>query len=232
LTIITTWFFYYLCELLKNSIKMINPDIESYAEQHSKPASDVLQKLYRETNLKLLHPRMLSGHLQGKLLQFISQMIRPKNILEIGTYTGYSAICLAEGLIENGIIHTIEINQEIEDFARKYFDEASTTNKIKLYIGDALEIIPTIEETFDLVFIDADKENYCKYYELVFEKVKNGGFILADNVLWSGKVLEGPHPNDKDAIGIIAFNNMVQQDYRVDNLLLPLRDGLMIIRKK
>jgi caffeoyl-CoA O-methyltransferase len=191
-----------------------------------------LQKLYRETNLKLLHPRMLSGHIQGKLLQFISQMIRPVNILEIGTYTGYSAICLAEGLIENGTIHTIEINEEIEDFARKYFDEASTTNKTKFYIGDALEIIPTIDETFDLVFIDADKENYCKYYKLVFDKVRKGGYILADNVLWSGKVLEEPQPNDKDAKGIIAFNDLVLQDEKVDNLLLPIRDGLMIIRKK
>jgi len=210
---------------------MISPDIESYAEQHSKPATTVLQKLYRETNLKVLHPRMLSGQLQGKLLQFISQMIKPKSILEIGTFTGYSAICLSEGLIENGIIHTIDINYELEDIAKKYFEEASTTNKTKLYMGNALDIIPTIEETFDLVFIDADKENYCNYYNLIFDKVRKGGFILADNVLWSGKVLEVPHHNDKDTLGIIAFNNMVMQDERVDNLLLPFRDGLMLIRK-
>ncbi|OIP02380.1 MAG: methyltransferase [Bacteroidetes bacterium CG2_30_32_10] len=211
---------------------MISPDIESYAEQHSKPESIVLQKLYRETHLKVIHPRMLSGQLQGKLLQFMSQMIKPKNILEIGTFTGYSAICLSEGLIENGIIHTIEINYELEDIARKYFEEASTTNKTKLYIGNAIDIIPTLEETFDLVFIDADKENYRKYYDLVFNKVRKGGFIIADNVLWSGKVLEEPHHNDKDTIEIIAFNKMVLQDERVDNLLLPFRDGLMIIRKK
>jgi caffeoyl-CoA O-methyltransferase len=211
---------------------MINPDIESYAKLYSKPESTVLQKLYRETNLKVLHARMLSGHLQGKLLQFISQMIQPKSILEIGTFTGYSAICMAEGLIEKGTIHTIEIDNELEDYARKYFEEASTTNKTKLYIGDALKIIPTIDEIFDLVFIDADKENYCNYYNMIFEKVRKGGFILADNVLWSGKVLETPHPNDRDAIGIIAFNNMIQKDERIDNLLLPFRDGLMIIRKK
>jgi len=211
---------------------MINPDIESYAEEHSKPESVVLQKLYRETNLKLLHPRMLSGHLQGKLLQFISQMIQPKCILEIGTFTGYSAICLAEGLPEKGMIHTIEIDCELEEYSRKYFKEASIEGKVKLYIGDALHIIPTIDETFDLVFLDADKKNYTKYYDLVFNKVKKGGFIIADNVLWSGKVLEKPHPNDRDAIGIIEFNKVVQQDNRVDNLLLPLRDGLMVIRKK
>jgi len=210
----------------------MNPDIESYAELYSKPESPVLHKLYRETNLKVLHARMLSGHLQGKLLQFISQMIQPKSILEIGTFTGYSAICLAEGLNEKGIIHTIEIDDELEDYANKYFEEASITNKTKLYIGDALKIIPTIEETFDLVFIDADKENYCNYYDLIFDKVRKGGFLLADNVLWNGKVLEKPHPNDKDALGIIAFNKMIQKDDRVDNLLLPIRDGLMLIRKK
>ncbi len=211
---------------------MINPEIENYAEQYSKPASGVLQRLNRETNLKVLHPRMLSGQIQGKLLQFISQMIQPKCILEIGTFTGYSAICLAEGLIENGTIHTIEIDPELEDFSIKYFEEASTSNKTKLHIGNALEIVPTLKETFDLVFIDADKENYCKYYELIFDKVRKGGFIIADNVLWSGKVLEKIHPNDKDTLGIVAFNNMILKDERIDNLLLPFRDGLMIIRKK
>jgi caffeoyl-CoA O-methyltransferase len=211
---------------------MIHPDIETYAEQHSKAESAVLQKLFRETHLKTLHPRMLAGALQGKLLKLISQMIQAEKILEIGTFTGYSAICLAEGLGKSGIVHTIEINPELEDIAVKYFKEAEMSEKIRLHIGNALEIIPDIDESFDLVFLDADKENYCRYYELVFDKIKKGGFMLADNVLWSGKVLEKPDPNDKDAIGIIAFNEMITKDERVDNLLLPFRDGLMIIRKK
>jgi len=211
---------------------MISPDIESYAEQHSKPESIVLQKLYRETHLKVIHPRMLSGQLQGKLLQFMSQMIKPKNILEIGTFTGYSAICLSEGLIENGIIHTIEINYELEDIARKYFEEASTTNKTKLYIGNAIDIIPTLEETFDLVFIDADKENYRKYYDLVFNKVRKGGFIIADNVLWSGKVVENPEKMDEQTLGIVEFNRLVQADNRVSNVLFPIRDGMMVMQKR
>lgn len=211
---------------------MIDSNIENYAEEHTKPASNVLQNLYRETHLKALHPRMLSGKLQGKLLQFISQMIKPKTVLEIGTFTGYSAICMAEGLLENGVLHTIEINNELEEIANLFFEKAALTNKIKFYIGNALDIIPKIDDKFDLVFIDADKKNYCEYYKLVFDKVKKGGFIIADNVLWSGKVLEKPYHNDKDTIGIIAFNELIQKDERVDNLLLPFRDGLMIIRKK
>jgi len=211
---------------------MINPDIEQYAEQYSKPESDLLYRLNRETHLKVLHARMLSGHLQGKLLQCISQMIQPENVLEIGTYTGYSALCLAEGLSKNGVIHTIEINGELEEIALKYFKESNAAKQIKLHIGDAVQIIPTLNLAFDIVFIDSDKQQYCRYYELVFEKVKAGGFILAENVLWNEKVLCQPHPNDKDAQGIIEFNNMISRDDRVDNLLLPLRDGIMIIRKK
>ncbi len=209
---------------------MIDPDIMKYAEMHTQVESAVLKELNRETHLKILKPRMLSGHTQGQLLQLISCMIKPKQILEIGTFTGYSAICLAEGLAEKGMIHTIEYNPELEDIILKYFGKANMNRKAKLYIGQALEIIPTINEVFDLVFIDADKENYLNYYRMVFDKVKNGGFILADNVLWDGKVVT--ESKDRETIGIIEFNDFVQNDNRVENLLLPFRDGLMVVRKK
>ena len=211
---------------------MFDPKILQYAEMYSEEESPVLKKLNRETHLKVLHPRMLSGHMQGKLLQMFSYMLNPKQILEIGTYTGYSAICLSAGLCEDGIIHTIDVNPELEDMVKRYFHEAGIEQKSKKYIGNALEIIPTINETFDLVFIDADKENYLNYYKLIFDKVRNGGFILADNVLWDGKVLNTPKPNDTETTGIIEFNEFVHQDKRVENLLLPIRDGLMVMRKK
>ena len=211
---------------------MIDPKLEKYAEEHSSKESEVLYRLNRETHLKVLMPRMLSGAMQGKLLEMISGMIRPKTILEIGTYTGYSAICLAKGLPADGVIHTIEKNPELETIAKKYFAEAGIEHQVNYHLGNALDIIPTIDEVFDLVFLDADKDNYLNYYHLIFDKLRPGGYILADNVFWSGKVLTKPHPNDKEAIGIIEFNDFVQQDERVENLMLPLRDGLNLIRKK
>ena len=210
---------------------MYNLDIEKYIELHSSEETSILKKLNRETNLKVLMPRMLSGHLQGKFLEMISLMIKPRQILEIGTYTGYSAICLSAGFCKGGIIHTIEKNSELEDIANRYFNKAGIKNKVKFYLGDAMNIIPDINEIFDLVFIDADKENYLNYYNLVFNKVRKGGFIIADNALWDGKVIESDYKDDKETIGIVRFNDYVQKDKRVENMILPLRDGLMIIRK-
>lgn len=206
-------------------------EIYNYAETFTTEESPVLKKLNRETHVNILFPRMLSGKLQGSLLKMISNMVSPERILEIGAYTGYSAICLAEGLTANGILHTIEINPELEEIERKYFDESGLTEKIKLHIGNALEIIPSLNEKFDIVFIDADKENYLNYYNLVFDKVRKGGFILADNVLWDGKVLETPAPADTETKALQKFNQFVQNDERVENLLLPFRDGISIIRK-
>jgi len=210
----------------------ITTNLEKYSEDHTSKESILLQKLYRETNVKVLYPQMLSGKLQGSLLKMISKMIRPERILEIGTFTGYSAICLAHGLTANGLMHTIEVNPELEEMIMRYFTEAGITTKVKLHIGNAMEIIPTFNDIFDLVFIDADKENYLNYYKLVFDKVKQGGFILTDNVLWGGKVLEKVPASDTETNSIIAFNKFVQNDDRVENVLLPIRDGIMMIRKK
>ncbi|MDX1904981.1 MAG: O-methyltransferase [Thermonemataceae bacterium] len=206
--------------------------ISQYTEQHTSPEPAYLQELNRETQLKILKPRMLSGHLQGRWLAMISQMIRPERVLEIGTYTGYSALCLAEGLQENGKIFTIDVNEELELFVKKYIAKAKMEEKIHLSIGNAMEIIPKLKEKWDLVFIDADKANYQKYYDVVFEQVKKGGWIIADNVLWSGKIVETIKANDKETKALLAFNHFVQNDERVENLLLPIRDGLMIVRKK
>lgn len=211
---------------------MIDPKIENYSEEHSSNHSAILNELYRETHLKVMHPRMLSGQQQGRFLSMLSHMIRPKAILEIGTYTGYSAICLAEGLSKEGKIHTLELDPELEKIANKYFKKAGVDKQIVQYFGDALEIIPSLDILFDLVFIDADKNNYANYYRLIFDKVRSGGYILVDNVLWSGKVIEPLKKGDKDTLGIIEFNTLVQQDERVENVLLPIRDGLMLIRKK
>lgn len=211
---------------------MIDPEIEIYTELHSSDHSTILKELYRETHLKVMHPRMLSGQQQGRFLSMLSYMTRPKAILEIGTYTGYSAICLAEGLPKEGEIHTIELDPELEHIASKYFKKAGIEKQIVQYFGNALKIIPNIDIVFDLVFIDADKDNYSNYYHLVFDKVRSGGFILVDNVLWGGKVIEPLKKGDKDTPGIIEFNTLVQQDDRVENVFLPLRDGLMLIRKK
>ncbi len=207
------------------------PDIEQYVQEHSTEEMQILQELARETHAKVLRPRMLSGHIQGLFLQMISKLIRPERILEIGTYTGYSAICLAQGLNENGILHTIDINDELESIIRKYFDKTGLANKISLHIGNALNIIPSLKETWDLVFIDADKENYLNYYNLVFNQVKHGGWIIADNVLWSGKVVDA-NEDDLETRAIRQFNEFIHADERVEHLLLPLRDGLMMIRKK
>ena len=213
-------------------MEFIDEKIEAYALAHSQAESDILKKLNRETHANVLMPRMLSGHMQGNLLSMLSKMIQPKQILEIGTYTGYSGICLAQGLPENGKLHTIDINEELELMVRSFFKEAGLTNKINYYIGNALEIIPTIKEIFDLVFIDADKKNYSAYYDLVFEKVQGGGYIIADNVLWSGKVLDALEKMDSDTKAIHDFNNKIHNDPRVEHMILPVRDGLMIVRKK
>ena len=208
------------------------PKITKYVGEHTTPEPDVLQELNRETNAKVLMPRMLSGHLQGQLLSMMSHMIQPKQILEIGTYTGYSAICLASGLQQGGSLHTIDINDELAPMVNRYIQKANLSEKIKIHTGNALEIIPQLKETFDLVFIDADKINYSNYYDLVFNKVRKGGFIFADNVLWDGKVLEPESKMDADTKAIHAFNTKVLNDKRVQHVLMPVRDGVMVIRKQ
>ncbi len=213
-------------------MEFISPELSSYIESHTSPESLLLSELNRETHAKVLMPRMLSGHVQGQLLGLFSHMIRPKQILEIGTYTGYSAICLASGLQEDGCLHTIDINDELTPMVNRYIKDAGLSQKIKTYKGNALKIIPAINETFDLVFIDADKINYSNYYDLVFEKVKRGGFIIADNVLWSGKVLDEHSKMDVDTKAIASFNEKVHADDRVQHVLLPVRDGLMVVRKR
>ncbi len=209
----------------------LTDELNEYIEKYTRKESDVLKRLNRETYLKMLMPRMLSGHLQGQVLRMFSMMIAPKNILEIGTYTGYSAICLSDGLKDGGKLHTIDINEEYEEIISRYFKEAGAENKIKRYIGNAMDIIPTINESFDLVFIDADKENYSNYFDLVFDMVPIGGYILADNVLWSGKVLEKPETLDIDTKALINYCNKVESDPRVENVLFPIRDGIMVCRK-
>lgn len=204
--------------------------LDEYLEAHATDADAVLAELYRETHLHVMNPRMASGPVQGQFLKFIVNMLQPKRILEIGTFTGYSAICLAKALPEGGRLTTIEANREYEDLIRKYFDKAQVSNKIDLVFGDAKQVIPTLRDGFDLVFIDADKNSYPTYYDLVIEKVNVGGFILADNVLWEGKVLNA-NTKERDTQAIITFNDKVQTDPRVENVLLPIRDGLMMVRK-
>ena len=206
-------------------------NINTYACSHTQEESPVLAALNRETWAKVLIPRMLSGHLQGRALSMFSKMIQPKCILEIGTYTGYSAICLAEGLQDGGTLHTIDINEELKEMCERYFAKAGIGEHSKLHIGNAIDIIPSIQAEFDIVFIDADKENYCNYFDLVIEHMPIGGYIIADNVLWSGKVVEEVKEKDIETKGLIAFNKKVQESDRVENLLLPVRDGLMICRK-
>jgi predicted O-methyltransferase YrrM len=212
-------------------MEFLDPKLSDYTEQHTSPESNLLAELNRETNSKVLMPRMLSGHLQGRILSMISHMIRPEKVLEIGTYTGYSALCLAEGLQKNGCLHTIDINDELRPILGRYFNKSAYSDMIKVHSGNALDIIPTLNEIFDLVFIDADKINYLKYYDLVLEKIRKGGFILADNVLWSGKILDPKEKMDNDTLALHEFNTFVQNDPRVENVLLPVRDGLLLIRK-
>jgi caffeoyl-CoA O-methyltransferase len=211
---------------------MPDQEITKYAELHTSAETDLLYRIHRETYVRMPFPRMLSGHLQGRLLSFISQAAKPKTILEIGTFTGYSAICLAEGLADDGLLYSIEINEELEEQLINLFAEAGLNDRIKLLIGNALEVIPEIPGSFDLVFLDADKENYPQYYNMIIDRLNPGGIILADNVLWSGKVLSDAPDSDMETNGIKQFNHMVMHDERVENLLLPFRDGLMMIRKR
>lgn len=214
-----------------STFELISPEIEAYCEAHTTEETDLLYRLNRQTHLQTINPRMASGQLQGHFLSLISDMIRPKRILEIGTFTGYSALCLATGLTTDGILHTIEINEEYEDRIRTFFAESLYNRQINLHIGDAKTIVPSLNEQWDLVFIDAEKSDYQEYYEAVFPKVRKNGFILIDNTLWNSKVVCEIQHNDKDTQAILAFNDKVQQDGRVRNLLLPFRDGIMMIEK-
>ncbi len=209
----------------------LSNELEQYILEHISEEEEYLKELDRDTNLNILRARMLSGHLQGKILRMISLMISPQNILEIGTFTGYSAICLAQGLRTEGTLHTIEINDELEEIAEKYIRKAGLSDRIVRHVGDALQIIPNIDTNFDLVFIDGDKREYCSYYNIVFNKVPVGGYLIADNILWSGKVLETPNANDDQTIGILEFNTMIKNDSRVEKVILPIRDGMTLIRK-
>lgn len=208
----------------------ISQELENYIEQHSEKEPELLAALNKETFQKVLLPRMLSGHFQGRVLSMLSKLIRPVNILEIGTYTGYSALCLCEGMQENGMLHTIDIKEELVDFQRKHFDKSPWGNQIMQHLGEALDIIPTLDTKFDLVFIDADKENYINYFELIVPKMNKGGIILSDNVLWSGKVLEPLQPNDLSTKIILEYNQLLKNDPRVETVLLPIRDGLTVSR--
>ena len=208
----------------------ISEDLEDYITNHSQAEPELLAKLFKETYQKIMQPRMLSGHFQGRVLSMLSKIIRPKHILEIGTYTGYAALCLAEGLAENGTLDTIDIEEELVDFQRKYFDKSSWGNQIVQHLGEAIDIIPKIETTFDLVFIDADKENYLNYYELIVPKMNKGGIILSDNVLWSGKVVEPLKEGDLSTQVLLEYNKRLKDDIRVETVLLPIRDGLTVSR--
>jgi len=213
-------------------MNFFSPELQRYSENHTSPETQLLKRLDRETNLKALYPKMISGHLQGRLLSMFSHMIKPRRILEIGTFTGYSAICLAEGLADDGVIFTIDKNHEIQDIVEQYLAEAEIRNRVNFILGDAMKEIPKLEGKFDLVYLDADKENYSNYFKLIIDRVNSGGYILADNVLWYGKVLETDDQKlDIETRAIKEFNQMVQNDQRVENVLLPIRDGLMVIKK-
>lgn len=214
-----------------NIMEFISEKLDEYVVKHTADEPQLLYQLNRETHLKVLQPRMLSGHFQGRVLSMFSKMIQPKNILEIGTYTGYSTLCFLEGLVEGGKITTIDINYELEDMVRRYFDLSGRSEAIDYKIGDAMEIVPTLQEEYDLVFIDADKDNYLNYYHQVIDKVKLGGYIIADNVLWSGKVTGEYDQLDADTKTLVDLNQLVHDDKRVENVLLPIRDGLMVMRR-
>jgi len=204
--------------------------LDQFTSAHTKQPNSVLQELERETYAKIYMPQIVSGHVQGRFLSMISKLVKPKNVLEIGTFTGYSALCLSEGLAEGGIVYTIDVNEELENMVRSFFEKAGASQKIKYLIGNAVELIPTLNVQFDIVFIDADKENYSCYYDLVFDKLRSGGVILADNVLWSGKVVE--ENQDEETKALVAFSDKIQNDDRVENILLTIRDGVMMVRKK
>ena len=210
--------------------EFIDQKILDYVELFSQQEPLLLKELNKETNLKVLNPRMLSGSYQGRILSIISKILKPKMVLEIGTYTGYSALCIAEGLDVGGTIDTIDINEELQQIQNKFFDKSGFTKQINQHVGNALEIIPTINKTFDLVFLDADKENYIEYFHLIIDKVSSGGLIIVDNVLWSGKVIKA-HNNDFVTKKLIEFNNLINDDKRIENIILPVRDGLSICRK-
>jgi caffeoyl-CoA O-methyltransferase len=208
----------------------LDPALQEYSERFTSPESDLLAELNRETNLKVLYPRMLSGHLQGRFLSMLSRIKRPEQILEIGTYTGYSAICMAEGLVDGGQLTTIEVDPEREDMIRDYLQRAGLTDRVKLIIGKAGEVIPRLQGSYDLVFLDADKENYVHYYDLILPKMPSGGMIIADNMLWSGRVLD-ENAKDKETLGLRAFVQHVVDDENTDQILVPIRDGIMLIIK-
>ena len=208
----------------------ISDELDDYVTQHSENEPELLSALNKETYQKILLPRMLSGHFQGRVLSMLSKLIRPKSILEIGTYTGYATLCLCEGLQENGTVHTIDINEELFDFQRKYFDKSDWGNQITQHLGDALKIIPNLNTKFDLVFVDADKENYISYFNMIVPMMEKGGIILSDNVLWSGKVLEPLNPKDKSTKELLEYNKLLKEDPRVEAVLLPIRDGLTVSR--
>lgn len=210
----------------------ISEDLENYVALHSQSEPELLAKLNKETHQKILQPRMLSGHFQGRVLSMLSKIIRPQTILEIGTYTGYAALCLAEGLSENGVLHTIDNNEELVDFQKKYFDASEYKNQMFQHLGNALEIIPTLNLKFDLVFIDADKENYINYFNMIVPMMNRGGIILSDNVLWSGKILGEVKANDKSTKVLLEYNKIINEDSRVETVLLPIRDGLTVTRIK
>jgi predicted O-methyltransferase YrrM len=212
-------------------MNFISPELEQYAGIHTSPESELLARINRETHLEVLQPRMLSGHLQGRLLALLSSLLKPKRILEIGTYTGYSALCLAEGLPDDGTLITIDVNEELQARVQGYFNDSNYKRQIEYYIGDAIELIPTLSDTWDLVFIDADKKNYLNYYDLVIERMNPGGIILADNILWSGKVIDET-AQDRETVLLRKYNERIQADERVENILLPIRDGIMMARKK
>jgi len=212
-------------------MEIIPVAVEAFAEKYTTPESSVLHKLNRETHLKVEQPHMLSGHLQGQFLSMVSHMLRPARILELGTYTGYSAICLAQGLAENGILHTIDINEEREDMCLRYFSEAGLADKIKMHIGKAAVIIAEMDEVFDLVFIDADKAGYEQYYDMVWDKLRPGGFILADNVMYHGETMLSQDQQSNNAKAMVRFCEKVAADAKAENLLLTIRDGLLMIRK-
>ena len=210
----------------------MNCELEKYILAHIDPEGDYLHSLWRATNIHLLHGRMASGHLQGRLLKMLVRMVRPKNILEVGTFSGYSAICMAEGLDEGGTVYTYEIDDELEDFTRAWIEGSPVADRIRFIIGDAIKEAPMLGVTFDMAFIDGDKRTYVEAYEMALKVLRPGGFILADNTLWDGHVLEKPRPTDRQTIGIETFNDFIASDGRVEKVILPLRDGLTLIRKK